>query len=138
MLWTLRKKLNSLAHDAASLVSSPDPKNKNTKSINFVLSENKVQDQICLLVIRPGLDLVVPHHEVVVVRGATLRVRPATLGVRPATFEGSNSHCRNSSFPAPVFAPAAASPPVTALPPTVAPPPTLPIVLGVITVAQLI
>uniref|UniRef100_A0A0D3CF32 Uncharacterized protein n=1 Tax=Brassica oleracea var. oleracea TaxID=109376 RepID=A0A0D3CF32_BRAOL len=37
-------------------------------------------DSSSLLVIRLGLDLVVPHHEVVVVRGATLRVRPATLG----------------------------------------------------------
>uniref|UniRef100_A0A0D3E6R7 DUF4216 domain-containing protein n=1 Tax=Brassica oleracea var. oleracea TaxID=109376 RepID=A0A0D3E6R7_BRAOL len=42
-------------------------------------------DSSGLLVIRPGLDLVVPHHEVLVVRGATLRVRPATLGVCPAT-----------------------------------------------------
>uniref|UniRef100_A0A0D3CWU4 Uncharacterized protein n=1 Tax=Brassica oleracea var. oleracea TaxID=109376 RepID=A0A0D3CWU4_BRAOL len=38
-------------------------------------------DSSGLLVIRPGLDLVVPRHEVVVVRGATLRVRPATVGI---------------------------------------------------------
>ncbi|KAF3518993.1 hypothetical protein DY000_02060853 [Brassica cretica] len=45
---------------------------------------------------------------------------------------GSSSHCRDSSFPAPVFAPAAAPPPV------VAPPPAPPVVPGVMTVAQLV
>uniref|UniRef100_A0A0D3BP70 Uncharacterized protein n=1 Tax=Brassica oleracea var. oleracea TaxID=109376 RepID=A0A0D3BP70_BRAOL len=45
---------------------------------------------------------------------------------------GSTSHGRDSSFPAPVFAPAAAPPPVAA------PPPAPPVVPGVITVAQLV
>ncbi|KAF2563921.1 hypothetical protein F2Q70_00015549 [Brassica cretica] len=57
---------------------------------------------------------------------------------------GSSSHCRDSSFPAPVFAPAAApppvaaSPPVAAPPPTAAPPPAPPVVPGVMTIAQLV
>uniref|UniRef100_A0A0D2ZXG0 Uncharacterized protein n=1 Tax=Brassica oleracea var. oleracea TaxID=109376 RepID=A0A0D2ZXG0_BRAOL len=46
--------------------------------------------------------------------------------------QGSSSHCRDSSFPAPVFASAAAPPPV------VAPPPAPPVVPGVMTVAQLV
>ncbi|WZZ63481.1 hypothetical protein YC2023_074851 [Brassica napus] len=50
----------------------------------------------------------------------------------------SFSHCRDSSFPAPVFAPAAAPSPVAAPPPTAAPPPAPPVVPGVMTVAQLV
>uniref|UniRef100_A0A0D3BKZ9 Uncharacterized protein n=1 Tax=Brassica oleracea var. oleracea TaxID=109376 RepID=A0A0D3BKZ9_BRAOL len=45
---------------------------------------------------------------------------------------GSSSHCRDSSFPAPVFAPAAAPPLVAA------PPPAPPVVPGVMSVAQLV
>uniref|UniRef100_A0A0D3BDA7 Uncharacterized protein n=1 Tax=Brassica oleracea var. oleracea TaxID=109376 RepID=A0A0D3BDA7_BRAOL len=46
--------------------------------------------------------------------------------------QGSSSHYRDSSFSAPVFAPAAAPPPVAA------PPPAPPVVPGVMTVAQLV
>ncbi|KAF3509897.1 hypothetical protein F2Q69_00009373 [Brassica cretica] len=50
----------------------------------------------------------------------------------------SSSHYRDSSFPAPVFAPAAATPPVAATLPVAAPPPAPPVIPGVMTVAQLV
>ncbi|CAN6983526.1 unnamed protein product, partial [Brassica oleracea var. botrytis] len=67
-----------------SLLPAISPFSRDDLSGEFSLFLHKS----CLLVIRPGLDLVVPHHKVVVVRRAILRVRPATLGVRPATLGG--------------------------------------------------